>query len=1006
MRTASALTRICAEALLANMKLNAGQEVHGFRVESVTKLDDLRADALIMRHIETGARLLHLLNDDAENLFSVSFPTPPPDDRGAPHILEHSVLAGSLKYPVREPFFEMVKMSMATFINAMTGWDCTYYPVASNVKKDLFNLADVYFDAVFHPILAEQTFKREAHHLAPADSEDPTGALKINGIVYNEMKGVFSAPESLLYRWSLRGLLPDTVYGRESGGDPNDIPDLTYEDLKQFHADWYHPSNAYFFLYGNITTIEHLEFLSEKIGAFRGRNPAPGIERQPRWAEPRAISETYPVAADESMEQKTYIAATWLAGDATDPLDAVLLRILSLVLFGNEGAPLRKAVVDSRLGADLLHSGAANAGLENTFVAWLKGSEPDRRDAFLKLLTETLTATADAPIDPGLVDAAFQQAAYYYLEVLPMFPLHAMERAMHSWIYGKDPLAFLQMGSHVEEARLRLAEDPGLLNGLIRERLLDNPHRLTVVLKPDREMQGRLDADFAGRMKRVRERIDDGQARKIAEDAEELERQNGQPNDPAALEFLPQLKISDLPDVPLEISSSVETIGAVRALRCDIFSNGVNYLSLNFNMAGLPERLWPYLPRYADCISKLGVTGMNYEQTARRVASATGGIGCAPWVSTHALDPNRSLAGVGFSMKMLDDGVEPALSVLHDLLFSVDPRDTSRLRDVLTQALAGYRTDMVHEGSGTARHHAGRGLTREGHIADLVNGLPQLDLTEDLAEQFEKVADDLALRVEEIRDFLLNSNRLSLCFTGSDSAWDKVKSTVSQWVKVMRNETVEDGDVGFKPFDVVPREGLAGPIQVNYCVQLMPAPHFSDPDTPALGVAAHLVDLDYMLNEIRFKGNAYGAWFSHDAFQNIFQMGSYRDPHVVRTLDVFAGLPKYVRATEWSGVDIDRAIISVAKNYRRPIRPGPATGDALRRKLTGVTAELRGARYEALKRTTARKARSVLLQALEKGISRAPVCVVASRSKLEEANSLMPGAQLSIRNILRERIDS
>lgn len=989
-----------------NMKLEAGQEIHGFRVESVTRLDELRADALIIRHTGTGARLLHVSNDDAENLFSVSFVTPPPDNRGAPHILEHSVLAGSRKYPVREPFFEMVKMSMATFINAMTGWDCTYYPVASNVKKDLFNLADVYFDAVFHPILAEQTFNREAHHLAPADREKPTGPLTINGIVYNEMKGAFSAPESRLYRCSLRGLLPDTVYGRESGGDPDDIPDLTYEELKRFHADWYHPANAYFFLYGNISTIEYLEFLSEKIGSFEGRELRCAIERQPRWEEPRTICDSYPVAADESTEQKTYIATTWLVGDATDPLDSVILRILSLVLLGNEGAPLRKAIVDSRLGADLLHSGSANVGLENTFLAWLKGSEPDRSDAFLELLTQTLTQIADAPIDPSLVDAAFQQAAYYYLEILPMFPIHAMDRAMRSWIYGKDPLTFLRMGRYVAEAKARLTEDPRLLNRLIRERLLDNPHRLTVVLSPDREMQGRLDAEFAGRMKRARERIDDGQAEKIAADAEELERLNGLTNAPEALERLPQLKIADLPDAPLEIPVSAETIGHVRALRSDIFSNGVNYLSLNFNLAGLPERLWPYLPRYTDCISKLGAAGMDYEQTARRVASATGGIGCLPWFSTHSLHPERSLAGVGFSMKMLDDRVEPALQVLHDLVFSVDPRDSSRLRDVLTQALAGYRTEMVHDGAGTARHHAGRGLTIEGHIDELVYGLPQLDLTEELNERFDEVADDLAARVEEIRDFLLNSNRLMISFTGSDSAWEKLKSTVSQWIRAMRRDAVEDGDVGFKSFDVAPREGLAGPIQVNYCVQLVPAPHFSDPDTPVLGVAAHLVDLDYMLNEIRFKGNAYGAWFSHDAFHNVFQLGSYRDPHVARTLNAFAGLAQYVRGANWSRADIDRAIISVAKNYRRPIRPGPSTGEALQRELNGLTRELRAERYDALKRSAAKEARRSLLDALETGFRRAPVCVVASRAKLDEANALMPDTPLSIRDILRERRES
>ena len=348
---------------IPEVDLRPGEQLHGFEVKAVTPIDELRAVTIELAHQHSGARLLHLYTNDTENLFSINFPTPPSDDTGVPHILEHAVLAGSKKYPVKEPFFEMIKMSMATFINAMTASDHTYYPVASNVKKDLFNLAEVYFDAVFHPLLTEETFKREGHHLAPADPENPTGDLKVTGIVYNEMKGVFSDPESRLYRSMTCRLLPDTLYALESGGDPDAIPDLTYAQLKGFHETYYHPSNGFFFLYGDIPTTDYLAFLADKLDAIPKNEASaslrplrPDVTHQPRWDAPQSVNDTYPVGADEPLAEKTYLMLSWLIGDATDPEDVILCRLLSLILLGNEAAPLRKAIIDSKLGCrpDLL----------------------------------------------------------------------------------------------------------------------------------------------------------------------------------------------------------------------------------------------------------------------------------------------------------------------------------------------------------------------------------------------------------------------------------------------------------------------------------------------------------------------------------------------------------------------------------------------------------------------------------------------------------------------------
>lgn len=979
---------------IPKVDLQPGEQLHGFEVKAVTPIDELRAVKIELAHQHSGARLLHLYTNDTENLFSINFPTPPSDDTGVPHILEHAVLAGSQKYPVKEPFFEMIKMSMATFINAMTASDHTYYPVASNVKKDLFNLAEVYFDAVFHPLLTEDTFRREGHHLAPANPEDPTGDLKITGIVYNEMKGVFSDPEARLYRSMTSRLLPDTVYARESGGDPDAIPDLTYEYLKNFHATYYHPSNGYFFLYGDIPTNDYLAFLADKLDAIPKNEASaslrpllPEVTHQPRWEAPQSVADTYPVGADEPLDEKTYLMLSWLIGDATDPEDVILCRILSLILLGNEAAPLRKAVIDAKLGADLIYSGASSIGPASTFYVGLKGSEVDRAEAFTQRVIDTLTQVADSEIDSEKVEAAFQQATYYYQEVAPMFPLRMLYRVIEAWIYEKDSDTFLKLGESLATVRQQWQDNPAIFNELIRERLIENPHRLISVLSPDQEMQAKIEAARVERMKTTRAQFTDEQVQRIAADAAELELLNGQPNPPEALAKLPQLQVGDLPDKPRHIPTVVEKVAGRDLIKNDVFANGVNYLVLNFDLQGMPEHLWTYVPRYADAISKLGAAGMNYTEIAQRTSSVTGGIGCSPGFTTHASDPNRSLQYLNFHLKALDGKIDAALDVLHDLVFAVDPWDTERLRDVLIQAVAEYRTEMIHDGSSTAIHHASRGLSSQAHLAELVNGLPQLHTSETLLNGFDELNADLMGHIEEIRDFLLTRERVTASFTGSDVAFGQTRTRLGEWLGEMQDEPITSEPIAFQPFDTPPREGLAGPIQVAHCAHVMRAPHYSHPDSTLLSIGAHILRLDYIMSEIRFKGNAYGAWFTYGPLDGHLYQASYRDPHVARTLNVFAQTVDYVKQVEWTQTDIDRAIIATAKTAEKPIRPSQAVSESLSQHLTGQTRELREERYAHLRQATPAAVKRALLELLEENRDKAAVCVVSSREKLEAANA-------------------
>ncbi len=979
-----------------------GQTVCGFDIQAVVPLDELEAIAYRAEHRKSGARVFHLHTQDEENLFSIHFPTPPPDDTGLPHILEHAVLAGSKRFPVREPFFEMLKMSMATFLNAMTGCDCTHYPVASNVRQDLFNLAEVYVDAVFHPLLTEETFLREGHHLAPVDPARATGPLTIQGIVFNEMKGAFSDPETRIWRGIMRRLFPDTVYSRESGGDPDAIPSLSYEAFLRFHKTFYHPSNAYFYLYGDVPPTDYLAFLDERLAVFQRVPPLPSVRRQRRWRKHRSGRDTYPIGENETEREKTYLAVHWLVGDATDVQDHLRFQVLSQILFGNEAAPLRKALIDAKLGHDLFAFGSFPVGCELTFMVGIKGSESFREKEFVERVFQTLSWLADAPPDQELTEAAFQQVAYRCLEIQPLFPLHTMSRALQTWIYTGDPLPFLRLRHEFAVCREAFRRDPRLFHALIRDRLVQNPHRVHFVLQPDRGWQKRRDRVWARRLAAIRRGLSESERVALVERHRALEEHNGTPNPPEAVATLPQLKRSDLPAKPRHIPTSVQPVsGHSEWLINDVFSNGVNYLELSFDLAGLPAELWPALSSYCDALHKLGAAGMNYEQMARRQAACTGGLSCRPVLSGLADVPGTLIARLHVTVKALDHTLEPALDVLHDLLFGVDPRDPPRLRDVVTQARAAFRSELVQDGVQTALLHAARAFSLRGHLTEVLDGLPQLRYVERIYRAFEKEGPVLMDAIETIREFVVSRQGFVASFTGSANACSLVERRLNEWAKRLKG--IPGGP--FPPHEVpdtMPCEGLAGAIQVAHCVRMWPAPHFSHPDEPFLELATHLVHHEYLLNEIRLKGNAYGAGFRYDGISETFSAWSYNDPHIVRTLDVFARIPDYVRAACWSQDDVHRAILAIAKYDERPIRPGPATGTALLRHLTRLTPERREERYARLKEATPAAVKRSFLDALDAFFMRSAICVTASREKLEAANRELGSRSLRLEDILED----
>ena len=986
-----------SETTLPSVNLIPGQKIHGFDVKKITPIEELRAITIELEHSHSGARLFHFYIDDPKNWISISPTTPTFDDTGLQHILEHSVMSGSRNFPIKEVFFEIMKRSLATYdsTNAMNYIDHAFYYCSSIVKKDLFNLAEVFFDCVFHPLLTEETFKREGHHLEPVDPNQPTGEIKINGIVYNEVKNSLSSPEGCLYLTMNEALLPDTCYAKNGGGNALVMPDLTYEEFKTYHKTYYHPTNSYFFFYGNIPTTEFLQFFADKLDDIPSNNSEeflnplrPEITIQTKWDSPRIVRNTYPIGSDESLSEKTYLMLSWLIGDATNPEEYILFNIINRILIGNTGAPLHKAILESKLGADIqINTLDGHTGPQTTFCVGLVGSEAEHVDEFTELVIDTLTNIAENEIDKEIVETAFQQIIYNYQEISPNFPFRIMVNVVNTWIYEKEPTLFLEMGKHISNVRKRWEKNPNIFNELIREWFLDNPHRLTVILTPDPGMQSRIDSEESERLKSIRSQLTDEQLKEIAAEAIDLEKPNSETNSPEDIAILPQLNTSDLPKKPIETPTTIEIVNGRPILRNDIYSNGVNYLVLNFDLQGLPQHLWQYLPRYTDAIDKLGTANYTYEEIARGKAASTGGIGCSIDLRTHTQDPDHSIWNLQFHLKVLDDKIDEALDILSDLIFHVNPNDHGRLNEVLKQSVIGYQ-NRVHGyyGPDLPKRHAARGINLHAHLNEIIYGLPQHQITWALQEDFENSFEELCGHIEEIRDFILLKERVTASFTGCDLAYNKVQSHYSKWIDNMQNEPIESSHIDFSPFDSPTYEGITAPIQIAHCSRIMSAPHYSHPDSILLTIGTELISFDYMFPEIRLKGNAYGWEFSYHPYESLLCQGSHFDPHISRTLKIFDDTKDYIKQVEWTQTDIDRAIISSASEYLQYTKPSNASSKSMFNYMVGQSNEIIEERYAEVLNATPKEVKRVLLETIEKNEQNASICVIASRDKFETEN--------------------
>ena len=986
---------------LPQVLLKEGDMLHGFLVENITAVSEIISIAYRLKHLKSGARLIHLHSNDAENLLAIGFRTPPPDNTGLPHILEHTVLCGSAKYPVKDPFVELIRTSMATFLNAMTYPDRTVYPCASMNKKDFFNLADVYCDAVFHPLITEEHFKQEGHHFEFTEPGNISSRLTLKGVVYNEMKGALSDLDGIIED-NLRNLFPDNAYGLNSGGHPDFIPTLSYAQFKAFHARYYHPSNAFIFICGNIPTREHLAFLdSSYLSNFDTININTTIAEQPRWTQPRRETISYPIGPAEERDHKTAVTLSFLTNPVTAIHDTLAMNILSHYLLDNAASPLRKALIDSGLGQELTGSGYASDQRDTFFTVGLKGTEPEHAGLINDLILETCRKTAENGLDPSKLEAALHGLELASRAIGGGYPLSLMSRVYRAWVYDeKDPLAQLRLAECLAMLRESHKKNKRFFEEVLTRLIVQNDHRILQIYTPDPSLSKRSSDDFERGMENLKAAMTRDQLSSISNEACSLTHLQNQPNSPRALASLPRLIPSDIPPEPVPLSYAETTVAGRPFIRADMWSNDLCHINIMLDLQGISDELIDYLPLFTACIMKMGAGGYNYAEMAEREALNTGGVSSSVWAKGAFADPSRMQPFFAVSSFTLASRFREMLDIVNLRLTQCDFSDTARLQNIISQQLVHIESHLVAGGNAYAALRAQSHLTRNGTITERLGGISHLRFLRQLAAKFPDIKTDIISRLSAIHRHVLARERLHAGFLGNDPQYDLTQTWLNDLVNHLSPGTLSHLSDDFQP-NATAREGMAIPAKVGFCARSTPlAISANHPLAPSLLVLAHILTFTHLWNEIRVKGGAYGCSAHYSILNGTFDLSTYRDPAINRSLSTFTRLASILPSILDPSPDaVSQAVIGAMKNIDHPIRPSSALYIATDRYLTGITPDLHRAFRTSLLSVTPdqlQEAATLLSQALS---ADSPICVLADRKALQQANLEPDSFNLNINDV-------
>ena len=954
------------------------------------RVEDVQSDGFILRHKKSGARIAILSNNDDNKVFYIGFRTPPEDETGVPHIIEHTTLCGSKKFPVKDPFIELAKGSLNTFLNAMTYPDKTVYPVASCNDQDFKNLMDVYLDAVFNPNITkyEEIFKQEGWHYELTGKDDE---LKINGVVYNEMKGAYSSPDEVLSSQIYRSLFPDNTYSKDSGGNPEYIPKLTYEAYLDFYHKYYHPSNSYIYLYGDMDVVERLEWLDkEYLSLYDYKKVNSEINKQPAFDEIKNVEAQYSITMDDSQENKTYLSYNRVVGDSLDEMLYQAFDVLDYALVSSPGAPVKQALIDAGIGDDVY--GSYDAGiLQPVFSFVAKNANASQADEFESIIENTLKEVVKTGINKEALLAGINSSEFKFREAdFGQFPKGLLFglNCLDSWLFD-DMKPFIHLECLGTFAKLRKAVDTDYFEKLIQEYLLDNTHGSSVTVKPKRGLGNEREEALAKELSNYKASLSDEEIKKLIEDTEHLKKYQEEPSSDEDLRKLPMLTRADMKKIAMPFSNIEDELSDVKVVRHDIESNGIDYISFLFDAGDFAQSELGYLGFFTNALGLVSTEKYSYTDLANATNIYTGGISTGTASHPDIKDRNNFVFKLEVKLKVLEKNLDKALELMEQMLLSSDFTDTKRLSELVAQIKARLQANLSSSGHLVAAMRSMSSFSRYALYQDELKGIAFYrsicHIEKELSESPKSVSDKLAAIAKK----LFARNRMLISFTGNNEAYGNAKPSLEKVIAGF-NKMSAIGNQAEVHFNTA-KEAFIDASQIQYVAKTGDFICEGYEYTGALRLLRIILSYDYLWINVRVKGGAYGCMNTFLRSGESYFV-SYRDPNLSDTLDVYDRIPEYIKSFSPDERDMTKYIIGTFSALDTPMNPEAKGSRSLSAYLEGITYEqIQKERNEILNAQPEDIRR--LADLVEAVLKKDSICVIGNENMIKESAGLFENVE-------------
>lgn len=954
------------------------------------RVEDVQSDGFILRHKKSGARIAILSNNDDNKVFYIGFRTPPEDETGVPHIIEHTTLCGSKKFPVKDPFIELAKGSLNTFLNAMTYPDKTVYPVASCNDQDFKNLMDVYLDAVFNPNITkyEEIFKQEGWHYELTGKDDE---LKINGVVYNEMKGAYSSPDEVLSSQIYRSLFPDNTYSKDSGGNPEYIPKLTYEAYLDFYHKYYHPSNSYIYLYGDMDVVERLEWLDkEYLSLYDYKKVNSEINKQPAFDEIKNVEAQYSITMDDSQENKTYLSYNRVVGDTLDEMLYQAFDVLDYALVSSPGAPVKQALIDAGIGDDVY--GSYDAGiLQPVFSFVAKNANASQADEFESIIENTLKEVVKTGINKEALLAGINSSEFKFREAdFGQFPKGLLFglNCLDSWLFD-DMKPFIHLECLGTFAKLRKAVDTDYFEKLIQEYLLDNTHGSSVTVKPKRGLGNEREEALAKELSDYKASLSDEEIKKLIEDTEHLKKYQEEPSSDEDLRKLPMLTRADMKKNAMPFSNIEDELLDVKVVRHDIESNGIDYISFLFDAGDFAQSELGYLGFFTNALGLVSTEKYSYTDLANATNIYTGGISTGTASHPDIKDRNNFVFKFEVKLKVLEKNLDKALELMEQMLLTSDFTDTKRLGELVAQIKARLQANLSSSGHLVAAMRSMSSFSRYALYQDELKGIAFYRsicrIEKELSESPKSVSDKLAAIAKK----LFARNRMLISFTGNNEAYGNAKPSLEKVIAGFDKMSAvgNQAEVHFN----TAKEAFIDASQIQYVAKTGDFICEGYEYTGALRLLRIILSYDYLWINVRVKGGAYGCMNTFLRSGESYFV-SYRDPNLSDTLDVYDRIHEYIKSFSPDERDMTKYIIGTFSALDTPMNPEAKGSRSLSAYLEGITYEqIQKERNEILNAQPEDIRR--LADLVEAVLKKDSICVIGNENMIKESAGLFENVE-------------